>query len=164
MDRVLLLFGEGKELTALQMSCRGIVIFLITLVLIRISGRRSFGIKTALDNIIVILLGALLSRALVGVSPFVPIVAVSFVIVLLHRVFAWCIIHSELFGKIAEGEKVCLYKDGEFLPENMNRGLVSKDDILQGIREAAQTNDMREIDTVYIERNGEISVIKVKKE
>jgi hypothetical protein len=45
---------------------------------------RSFGGRTALDNIIVILLGALLSRAIVGASGFFPLIASSFVIVIIH--------------------------------------------------------------------------------
>lgn len=43
MEILIKIFGEGKELNALQMSGRGVVMFFIALVLIRISGRRSFG-------------------------------------------------------------------------------------------------------------------------
>ena len=50
------LWGSGKDLTALQMSVRALAIFFITLALVRLSGRRSFGRKTAFDNIIVIIL------------------------------------------------------------------------------------------------------------
>lgn len=50
------LWGSGESLNVLQMSCRGVATFLIALLLIRISGRRSFGIRSPLDNIIVILL------------------------------------------------------------------------------------------------------------
>jgi len=154
------IFGEGKDLTTLQMCCRGIVIFIISWLLIRISGRRSFGLRTPLDNIIVILLGTLLGRAVVGVSPFMPIVAVSTVIVLLHRFFAWLISRSPKASKMFEGQKILLFQDGRFDQNNMNRGLVCKEDIMQGVRKSALTDDLDKIDRVYMERNGEISPLK----
>src|ERR1700761_5027241 len=100
MEILLKIFGEGKDLSALQMSCRGIVIFFVALVLIRISGRRSFGVRTPLDNIITISLGAIMSRAVVGASDFVPVIACCFAIVLLHRATGWLIAGHNRIGKI----------------------------------------------------------------
>jgi uncharacterized membrane protein YcaP (DUF421 family) len=154
------LFGAGKDLTLIQMTCRAVAIFLISLVLIRISGRRSFGIRTALDNIIVILLGALLSRAIVGASPFWSVVAASFAIVILHRLFAWLIVRSKSFSRIVEGDKIPLYANNEFISKNMNEALVCQEDVMQGVRKSALTDDMTKIKTVYMERNGEISSLK----
>src|ERR1700710_1587495 len=103
MELLIKIFGEGKDLNALQMSSRGIVIFFIALLLIRISGRRSFGIRTPLDNIISISLGAILSRAIVGASDFLPVIITCFVIVLLHRAFGWLVVNHSFFSKLFEG-------------------------------------------------------------
>jgi uncharacterized membrane protein YcaP (DUF421 family) len=154
------IFGEGKDLNVLQMSCRGIVVFIIALALIRLSGRRSFGIRTPLDNIISISLGAILSRAIVGASAFLPIIVCCFVIVILHRTFGWLVVNNKAFGRFIEGDKILLYKDGRFIKENMERGLLCEEDTMQGIRKSALTEDMSIIDKVYMERNGEISSIK----
>ena len=160
MDLIIQIFGEGKDLTALQMSCRGIVVFFIALLLIRVSGRRSFGVRTALDNIISISLGAILSRAVVGASAFVPVVVTCFVIVFMHRLFGWFIAHSKRFGRVMEGDKILLYSDGKFIDDNMKKALVCQEDIMQGVRKSALTEDLDQLDKVYIERNGEISAIK----
>lgn len=37
------LFGDGPELTFWQMAARAAAVFVIALVLVRVSGRRSFG-------------------------------------------------------------------------------------------------------------------------
>jgi uncharacterized membrane protein YcaP (DUF421 family) len=155
-------FGQGKELNALQMGFRALVVFLVALILIRLSGRRSFGIRTPMDNIIVILLGAVLSRAVVGASPFVPVLSTCGIIVLLHRFFGWLVVHSDHFGKLVEGEKFLLYADGHFIRENLNKALVCKEDVMQGIRKSALTENLHDIDKVYMERNGEISAIRKK--
>jgi uncharacterized membrane protein YcaP (DUF421 family) len=160
MELLIKIFGEGKDLNALQMSSRGVVMFFIALVLIRLSGRRSFGVRTPLDNIITISLGAIMSRAVVGASAFVPVVVCSFVIVLLHRLFGWLIAHSKTFGRFIEGDKIVLFEDNAFKGERMKDALVCKEDVMQGVRKSALTEDMSKIEKVYIERNGEISAIK----
>jgi uncharacterized membrane protein YcaP (DUF421 family) len=160
MDLIKEIFGEGKDLNVIQMSSRGIVVFIIAFVLIRISGRRSFGIRTPLDNIITISLGAILSRAIVGASSFLPVIVCCFVIVLLHRFFGWLIVRHKAFGRFVEGDKIELYKNGEFIKSNLQRGLVCEEDIMQGIRKSALTEDLEKVEKVYIERNGEISTIK----
>lgn len=160
MELLIKIFGEGKDLNALQMSSRGVVFFMMALVFIRISGRRSFGVRTPLDNIIAISLGAIMSRAVVGASDFVPVMVCCLVIVLLHRLFGWLIAHSKAFGEFIEGNKMVLFEKGNFQHDNMKRALVCKEDIMQGIRKSALTEDMEQIEKVYMERNGDISPLK----
>jgi uncharacterized membrane protein YcaP (DUF421 family) len=68
MEILATIFGVGSELEPGQMAARAVVMFFVTLVLIRLSGRRSFGQRTAFDACTTVLLGAVLSRGLVGVS------------------------------------------------------------------------------------------------
>lgn len=163
MGLLIQIFGEGKDLNALQMTARGIMIFLVALVLIRISGRRSFGIRTPLDNIIVVLLGAVLSRAVVGASPVIPTLVACTSIVLLHRFLGYLIAKNKFIARLVEGRKILLYKDGNFIKRNMTRALVCEEDATQGVRKSALTEDLNEIETIYMERNGEISAIRKKK-
>jgi uncharacterized membrane protein YcaP (DUF421 family) len=162
MNFFIQVFGQGKDLTASQMSCRGIVVFVIALILIRISGRRSFGIRTPLDNIILILLGAILSRAVVGASAFVPVIVACFAIVLLHRFVGWLITKSRFFARLIESDKIMLFENGRFLPHNLMRVQLTEEDVMQGVRKSALTEDLHEIKQIYIERNGEISAIRKK--
>lgn len=160
MEIIINIFGRGRDLTIIQMSCRAILVFAVSLLLIRISGRRSFGIRTPLDNIIVILLGALLSRAIAGVSSFFPIIISSLTLVIVHRFCAWLIVHHRLAARLFEGKKILLFENGQFLDKNMEKALVCTEDVMQGIRKSALTEDLQKIDRVYMERNGEISATK----
>lgn len=154
------LFGSGKDLNVLQMSMRGLTVFVLTLILLRISGRRSFGMRTPVDNIIVILLGAVLSRAVVGASPWWPTMACSLVIVLLHRLLSWAMAKSPALSALVQGKHILLFEAGRPLPDNMDRALVCNRDLEHAIRNKAQTEQMDQIDKLYLEHNGEISVIK----
>ena len=160
METLQEIFSHEVELTALQMACRATAVFVIAFILIRIAGRRSFGLRTPIDNIIVILLGAILSRAVTGSSPFIPIIFASFVLCLLHRVFGWLFTHYDNFGRLVEGEKITLYENGQFIEKNMKRGLVREEDIMQGVRKATFLDSIDGIDKIYLEHNGEISIVK----
>lgn len=154
------IWGVGTSLNSIQMGVRGITVFLSALILIRISGRRSFGIGSPSDNIIVILLGAVLSRAVVGASPFIPVLSTCLIIVLLHRIISWLKSKHKSFNQIVDGKKILVFKEGEFLQPNMDKALICKEDILQGIRKSALTDDLNLIKYVYIEYTGEITVVK----
>jgi len=152
--------GDGKDLSVLQMSLRAMLVFVIALVLIRVSGRRSFGLHAPLDNIIVILLGAILSRAVVGASPFGPVIGATVIIVVMHRLFGLVISRHSRLARGIEGEKIGLYENGRFIHENMSRCMVSPEDIAYAVRKALQQDDLYSVKRIYMESNGEITVVK----
>jgi len=79
------IFGEGENLNAAQMAARAALVFFITLAFIRVSGRRALGKRTPFDGATAVLLGAVLSRGVVGASPFGPTILAAGVLVVLHR-------------------------------------------------------------------------------
>ena len=160
MDMFIQIFGAGKELNTLQVCARGFVIFFIALLLIRLSGRRSFALRTPLDNIISILLGAVLSRAVTGASAFVPVISVCFLIVLLHRFFTWVLVRNKKIRELCEGKKILLFENGVFIQHNLTNALVSKEDILQAMRISLLSEDFVKVEKIYMERNGKISIVK----
>ena len=115
-----------------------------------------------MDNIISILLGAILSRAVVGASPFIPIICTCLLLVLTHRLLGWLTSRYKGLGKFIEGNKILLFENGSFVESNMKKALVCHEDILQAIRKSALTDDLNQIDKIFMERNGEISPIKKK--
>ena len=160
MDIINTVFGYGKDLTTLQMSARAVVIYLITLILIRISGRRTFGKKSAFDTAIVIILGGVMSRAVVGASAFVPTVCCCLVFVLLHRGIAWLMIYSGFISELLQGSPKVLYKDGKIEKKNMRIGLMTENDLRADVRIKANKLNLDDVKEVHLESTGEISVIK----
>lgn len=162
MNVLLTLFGQGDSLTPLQMGLRAFTLYLFALILVRISGRRTFGKKTTYDNVVAILLGAVLSRAVVGASPYWSTVAAGLVLVCLHRLIAWLSLRYPKFGELVKGKEVLLYSKGEFHHQNMKRCLVAEADLIESIRLNANANSYDQILEIFMERSGKISIIQAK--
>ena|SRR5436190_10766380 len=153
------IFGSGEELAPLQMAARAFIMFFIALLLIRIAGMRVFGIKTAFDNILVIMLGAILSRGVVGASPFFSTIAAA-AMILIHKILAWLAMKKSWIGKIVKGYRHSLYHNGVIREDNLRRTAISKDDLMEGVRLEVNRNSLDEVEQIFIEKTGEISVVK----
>lgn len=160
MDWVNTIFGHGTDLNFMQMSCRAILIFFITLLLLRIAGLRTFGKKSAFDNVIIIMLGSVMSRAVVGASPFWATVGACFMFVIVHWLLGKLSYHSDAIGSLIKGEGLSLYADGEENRHNMQKTKISHKDLEEEIRISINSNTLEQVKEIFIERNGEISVIK----
>lgn len=159
MNTILLIFGEGEHINVWQMSARAFVIFILTIVLIRISGRRSFGMKSPFDNTITILLGAVLSRAVVGASPFFSTLAAALVLVAMHRMVSWSTRRSRPLERFLKGHELVLYKDGQIIEHNMSRALLSESELLAAVRTLGHETKLENIERAYLETSGRVSII-----
>jgi len=156
------IFGKGKELSVFQMCTRTVFVFVITLLFIRISGKRSFGMRMTMDNVLTILMGALLSRAIVGASPFIATIASGLTIIVLYRLCASLSVFNKLFGKIVKGKGELIYKDKQMLTNAMRKCMITEEDLIEEVRINSNLGSLQDVETAYVERNGEISVVKKK--
>lgn len=124
-------WGIKDNITPLELGVRALVMFLIALVLVRLSGMRSFGKGNAFDNIITILLGGVLSRGVVGATPFFSAIAGGIVIVLVHKILAKLSLRNKTLEYFTKGRPRVLYKDQEFIHSAMQKANITKDDIYE---------------------------------
>jgi uncharacterized membrane protein YcaP (DUF421 family) len=152
--------GHGRDLNSLQMGIRAAAAFFLTLLFLRIAGIRTFGRRTAMDMVIVIMLGSVLSRIVVGASPMIPTLVACLVFVLVHRLLAILSCGNDFVGMLVKGEKISLYKKGVKNEEHLRKAMISKKDLQEGIRLKANQEGFEGIDEIFLERTGEISIIK----
>jgi uncharacterized membrane protein YcaP (DUF421 family) len=141
------------------MCLRGIIIFLFSLFLVIIGGKRMFSKLGAFDVIVGLLLGAILAKAITGSARFFPTLLTSLTIVVLYRILALITYHSHFWGKIIKGYAQLLVKDGMLVKKNMRQNNISIHDLSEALRSKTNLKDLSEVKEAYIERNGTISFV-----
>jgi uncharacterized membrane protein YcaP (DUF421 family) len=154
--------GKATELTLLQISLRGFIIFIVGLSLVRIGDRRSLAEKTGFDAIFIVLIGSMLSRAINGTGPFFTTIGAGIALMIIHRAFAFGAFQSHWFGCLIKGKALTLVRSGEIDWKEMKHGLVSQHDLEEDLRLDAKTEEISDIAIARLERSGDISFIKKK--
>ncbi len=153
--------GLGVEdLGAWQMALRALVVYIATLLMVRLGEKRFLGKNTAFDIILGIILGSVVSRAINGSAPFFPTLVAGFVLVGLHWLFSVLSFRSDHFGTLIKGSTRTIVKDGEIMWTAMRKSHLSKDDLLGALRTEASISAPEEVKEARLERSGKISVIR----
>jgi uncharacterized membrane protein YcaP (DUF421 family) len=153
---------EPKGLTFLQVSVRGVIVFIATLIMVRLGSKRSLAEKTAFDAVFIVIIGSMLARAINGSEAFFPTLGTGFVLVLLHRLFGFAAYYSHAFGILVKGKPVVLMQNGSLQWKNMLWEHISKHDLEEDMRLEAKTDDLSKIQAARLERSGDISFIKAE--
>jgi len=151
---------EPHDLTFVQISLRGIIVFLATLMMVRFGTKRSLAHKTPFDAILLVILAAVLSRAINGSAPFLATIGGGVILVLLHRFFAHLAYRSHRFGILVKGSPDTIVRNGECDLRMMRRNHVSMHDLEEDMRLHAHIDDLSKIRLARVERSGDISFIK----
>lgn len=160
MEFFLGLSVDPKDLTFVQISVRGIVVFLATLAMVRLGHKRSLSHKTPFDAVLLVILASVLSRAINGSAAFFATIGGGVVLVVLHRLFAHLAYYSHAFGILVKGRPDTIVRDGQCDFEMMRRNHVSTHDLEEDLRLHGHIDDLSKIRLARVERSGDISFIK----
>ncbi|MDQ0142309.1 DUF421 domain-containing protein [Cupriavidus necator] len=158
------LVGDGDDLAWWQAGVRAAIIFASTWALLRLAGRRAFAQKTSFDLCIVLLLGAVLSRAVVGATSFAVAFAASLVLVLLHRAVGWLSSRYPGFDRATGGHALDLMRAGELDRERMTRAMLTEEDLKANLRATLQTDSFDDLGRVVLERDGKVTFVRAPRD
>jgi len=164
-DMIQSLLGLGRsveEIGSGQMALRSVVVYVVTLAVVRLGSKRFLGKATAFDVIIGIMIGSVMSRGINGGAGLAPTLAAGSVLVALHWLFAVLSYHTGWFGTLVKGKPVKLIEDGRVRNEAMRGSSLSENDLNEALRLGGITPDPSRVRLAYLERNGSISVITRK--
>lgn len=151
---------DVTTLTLWQMALRALIVYVVTLGMVQLlGGRRLIGKHAALDVILGIIFGSVLSRAVNGDAPFFETLGAGAILIGLHWLFAMIAFRSHGFGKLVKGGSPILIDRGEIQWANMRKHGISERDLLESLRLNGQLTGPEHVRTARLERNGDISVI-----
>lgn len=152
------LFGTMNHVSLAQECARAVLIFAYGLVMLRISGRRTFARWSALDIVISIVVGSNLSRALTGSAPLGGTLAAVALLMLLHYICGYLAAHNPWWSKVLEGSGLKLGENGAVDMHTLRRHLISDEDLREAMRQKGieRTDQTKH---VTLEANGKISIL-----
>jgi uncharacterized membrane protein YcaP (DUF421 family) len=153
---------EPKQLTFLQVVLRALIVFITTLIMVRLASKRSLAEKTAFDAVLIVVIASMLARAINGSAPFFATLGTGFVLVLVHRLLGIAAYYSHGFGILIKGKAVVLAENGKLQRKNMRLNHISEHDLEEDMRLDAAIEDLSKIKVARVERSGDISFIKAE--
>lgn len=138
---------------------RGVVIYVLVIVLVRLSGKRALGQFTPFDLILLILIGNAVQNGINGGdNSLTGAFIMATTLVALNYGVAFLTSRHRRMERVVEGVPVVLARDGRLFPAMLKRELVSTSDF----KEALRMNGIEDVDDVQLallETNGTISVV-----
>jgi len=151
--------ADPRTLTFVQVSLRGIIVFIFTLIMVRLSARRSLARRTVFDSVFLVILASVLARAINGSSDLLPTIGGGFAMVAFHRLLAWIAFYSHRFGNLIKGTAEILIHDGELVYRKMCNNHITRHDLQEDLRLALHAEDLARIRMARLERSGDISFV-----
>ncbi len=142
----------------------GILSFLILVLLLKISGKRTLAQMSGFDFVITVAIGSTFGRLITAEDvALVESGAAFLLLVVLQVVFAWLGMRFGWFASLVKSKPTLLFYKGRFLYDNIHKCRVNKNEILGIIRQQG-LESLDQVEAVVLETSGGWSVVKKEKE
>ena len=139
---------------------RACAIYLLVMVLVRVSGKRAVGQFTPFDLVLLILIGNAVQNGINGGDNSLTGAAImATTLIALNYAVAYVTSRNRKVEKFVEGVPVLLARDGQLFEAVLRRELVSREDFREALRMNG-VDDVAEVELALLETNGSISVVK----
>lgn len=150
--------GDLTWIAVLEILLRTVVLYLYTLLLIRIVGKRGLGQLSPFEFLIIVALGSAIGDPMF--YPEVPVFSGMLVItavVGLERLLVLITERSQAMENVIESVPVCVVADGNLVQENLDKEDLSKHEIQMLLRLEGVEN-LGDVRRAYLEPTGKVSV------
>ncbi len=139
---------------------RAVIVYVVILVMVRMSGKRTVGQFTPFDMILLVLLGTAVQNSLIGedVSLLGGLILAATLIGLNYLV-GFITSRSKRADRLIEGAPVVLARDGKLFERVLKKELVSAADFDEAMRQSG-CGELEKVKLALLETNGQITIIK----
>jgi uncharacterized membrane protein YcaP (DUF421 family) len=131
--------------------------------IVRVVGRRPGKQLTPFEFVLIFFMGGLALTGMVGKeASFTNAIVQIIAIAVAHYLVAWARSKSPRFARLTDGTPLILLEHGEWRTKTLKKMGVQDDDVMASARESG-VKALEDIDIAILERNGEISIRKLKK-
>ncbi len=152
-------FFDGWD-SLLRTFVAGLAGYVLLVMFLRISGKRTLSKMNAFDLIVNVALGSTL--ATVMLSHDVPVANGALALILLialQFIITWASVRMRWVRQIVTGEPVMLLYRGEFLSSSQRRARVTDDEVRAAVRERGMMS-LQDVEAVVLETDGSLSVVR----
>jgi len=153
-----ILFNELPVHFLVEVAIRSTVMFLILLIVLKLTGKRGIKQLSVFETVIIISLGSAAGDPMfyedVGL---VPAIGVFIMVLILYRLVTWLTGKSPWFEKLVEGQTECLINDGKFSHNKFERESLSQDEFFTELR-LKSIEHLGQVRKAYLETTGDVSV------
>ncbi|QQS44266.1 DUF421 domain-containing protein [Candidatus Roizmanbacteria bacterium] len=155
--------GDLSLLFTLEIVFRTAFMYLFTVLMARLIGKRGMAQITPFEFIVVIVLGSATGDPML--YPNVPLIhgmAIVTTIVVLEQGYAYISQKSEKIEEYVESSPTLIIKKGQILKGTLEEVSFSKENLMMQLRQQGIT-DLGYVKEAYLEPSGKLSVFKYKK-
>ncbi|SEL91239.1 Protein of unknown function [Pseudoxanthomonas sp. GM95] len=139
---------------------RAMAVYMVVLLMVRLTGKRALGQSTPFDTLVIVLLGTAVQNSLIGEdTSLLGGLLLAGVLLALNWLIGVCTARSKALDALVQGRPVVLARDGDIDWKELVRRNVSYADFETSKREA-DCRDDAEIDLAILETSGRITVLK----
>ena len=146
------------ETPLLELIARGAFLFILFMVLFRLLPRRTGGELAPMDLVFLLLITEAASHSLGdyssladGTVQIVTMLALNYLTNRLSFHFRW-------FERIAEHDPLQVIKDGQLIPRNLKKEMLTADELMGSLR-LSGVDDIAQVRSAHVESDGRLSVV-----
>ena len=140
-------------------AARGLLVYALMLVVIRVMGKRTVGNFTAFDLLVALMLGEVVDEIIYGDVTIAQGVTAIVVVAAARYATAWLTYLNRRLGQVFEGKPREIIRNGELVRDAMRAELMGEEEVMAALR-LQGISDMREVKSAVMETDGQVSVIR----